>query len=317
MKDNFLFFIISCIMGITIAVNTTFNICIDESTCISAISSQCEPNNAGISCSVSLCTENVQCENGGVCISSTCYCSNNFYGTNCELSVLTDPSVNPTGLLGLSVGYPLYLTLAIPSAAVSAFIVCHLCLICCIPSMIICRRFGRRNSQKKRSGFRSSRMIENETQSDPVPNPENRHISMLHDYTEMDAVNQFNDTPPINSFPIANNASESSHTDRPLPPAPSARLPGMNRSNLPPRPTRAAVSTERESRQYSYPTVTFSNSKPNGNSNGLAIPRSTTEENGVREPGEVAGFRESGYTQVEPKYVIQNHGDSASYGANV
>ena len=276
------------------AGNTTFNICLSENTC-TIVSTQCMDNGAGISCPIYLCTNNIECQNGGLCINNACFCPNNYYGVNCELdgSNSNIPTVTPTGLFGLKVGYPLYLSLAIPSAFVSAFIVCHLCLICCIPAMLMCRRGGRKLSQKNNNGFRSSHMIENETRSaapqvhlHAVPSLENRHTSMLHEYTEMNI--QFSNLPQINSFQIPHS------TDRPLPPPPPARAPAMN------PPPRLPNILERESGQYSYPTVRNFNVI----SNGPAIPRSD----------EFTASRESGYTKMEPKYVIQNHGDRASYG---
>ena len=308
MKNNFILLLISCIFRLTITDNTTLNICLDENNCVT-VSSQCEPDGAGLYCPVSLCAKDRECQNGGVCIYHTCYCSNNFYGTNCEFTPPdpTNPTVNPTGFFGLSVGYPLYLSLAIPSAGVSAFIVCHLCFICCIPAMVMCRRSGRRKSQKKNSGLTSNHFIENETQSNssrvrlhPVSKLETRHVSTLHNYAEMSAVTQFSNIPPVNSFPIPQNVSEGPQADRPLPPPPPAR-PEMNKWNLPPRHAQTVVSVESESGQYSYPTMRDFNVI----SNGFTIPRS--KENGDRTPAQVAGSRDSGYARMEPKYVIQDH----------
>ena len=177
------------------------------------------------------------CENGGYCFAGrcicpegfggpicnecdppclytgVCYCVNGHYGSNCQLSASSTNSTTttstavPTGILGLNIGYPLYLTLVIPSVAVSACIVCHLCVLCCIPAMLCCRRCGKRKSKTDRKAFRSSRMIENRSDLDlhAVTNLENRHISVLHDYTEMTIPNRIEPSSVLESYQEMNN----------------------------------------------------------------------------------------------------------------
>ena len=294
----------------------TLNVCLkDTNFCIDCVKTQ--TGDCVVSAEAICNNESIVCENDGVCLAGVCYCVNGFYGSNCELSASNSNSasttasaatVAPTGFFGL-IGYSLYLTLIIPSVGVSGCIVCHLCLLCCIPVMVCCRRSGKRKSQTDRRAFRSSRIVENRSDIDlpTVTNLDNRHISVLHDYTEMNIPSRINPASVQDSYQeMRGVSSEPIPPSRPLPPAPPSRPRDRpkNPQILPP------ISSVGESCEYSYPFVSFGNNLNRGMATtvGVAnIRRSVTEERDGTEQSGVS--RGSSYTQMDPKYVIQQAED--------
>lgn len=326
MKNIFVLILINCICLLqTIPRCATQSVCLKNTNiCIECVNIRTNGN--CVVSTESICNDNsVVCENDGVCITGVCYCVNGHYGSNCQLSASSTNSTTttstavPTGILGLNIGYPLYLTLVIPSVAVSACIVCHLCVLCCIPAMLCCRRCGKRKSKTDRKAFRSSRMIENRSDLDlhAVTNLENRHISVLHDYTEMTIPNRIEPSSVLESYQEMNNVlAGPSPPTRPLPPAPPSRSRDrpLNQQILPP------ISSVGESCEYSYPFVSFGNNLNRGVATTVGVAnvrRSVTEERDDPEQAGVSGARGSGYTQMEPKYVIQQHEDRDSMRTNV
>ncbi|KAI6657692.1 hypothetical protein LOD99_436 [Oopsacas minuta] len=323
MKSTLIFFLICHFITLIKSEDTSVTVCLEDmKVCLPAA---CVPGTPNQVCTVTVCNDDsIICQNGGVCVLNDCYCPSEFFGSRCEfsasdlnnISTSTDVSVAPTGLLGLDIGYPLYLTLIIPSVGVTAIIICHICLLCCIPALVACRLCGKRKSQKRIARLGSRRMAGNETQSHQlnlqnITNLENHHVSILHDYTDMNITTHVESPPATESYQEMNNPVNSFET-RPLPPRPPVgprdRIQNLN---IPLKPSHKII--PRQSCEYSYPFVTFMNNKGNGGIVGVAkVRRSVTEENNNPVQAEVVSSRESGYTNMEPKYVIQQHDDRNS-----
>ena len=330
MKNIIILILINCICLLQIIPRcNTQKVCLkDTNLCIECV--KIRTNGDCVVSTESICNNvSIVCENDGVCLAGVCYCVNGFYGSNCELSASDSSSTStapaaattaPTGFLGLDIGYPLYLTLIIPSVGVSALVVCHLCMLCCIPAMICCRRSGKRKSQtSRRRSFRSSRMIENRSNLDlpTVTNLENHHTSVLHDYAEMNVPSRIEHNNVLDSYQEMHDVlAEPIPPSRPLPPAPPSRSRDrpLNQPVLPP------IASVGESCEYSYPFVSFGNNLNRGVATtvGVAnIRRSVTEERDGPEQAGVSVSRGSGYTQMEPKYVVQQAEDRDNIRTNV
>ena len=323
---KFLTCFLCCILGIVYANNLTVNVCMGQNECWSR---ECNSTSQvpSPSCVIDVCTgENMICENGGLCVLDSCFCSNNFYGSRCQFlaSTLgerpgsTGDSITPTGILGLEIGYPLYLSLIIPSAAISAFIVCHLCLFCWVPTMCACRR----NARKITSEKMHTTIISNPMQSYQADTPSagsrvnlhtvhhgNRQESASHEYSDIDA-----DQNEASTGVFYQNMCHNTHSlpNRPLPPPPAWPPEMVNNMCMLPStsPPAFAKLIDSDSDQYSYPYVTFSSTR----SRDSTFPRCNVrgpagcgrKEEVDRGENEVVDSQKSGYTSMAPKYVFPN-----------